>query len=296
MEPAEPGRPRVNSEQPEKSLLLLKSTFAVSHGGGQRLEPESADYHTLRDWIRQGAPMKSTLYSACTGIHFRRRKVLRLGALSFLGISLDRYLALQGALGATARRTGKAESCILIWLNGGPSQIDTWDPKPNSSFKPIATSVDGIQISELLPRTARQMDKLAVIRSMHTEENNHLQGLHYAITGHRPNPVMKYPSFGSIVGRELGSRNDVPSYVKFKLGDARYADIFKAHFIGAEYDPMVLPDPRGDFTVPDLTLPESASVARIEDRRSFLKLVDGLYRNRVQSQERSTPSNSRRRT
>ncbi len=227
--------------------------------------------------------MKSTLCSACTGIHFRRREVLRLGALSFLGISLNRYLALQRVLGA--RRTGKAESCILIWLNGGPSHIDTWDPKPNSSFKPIATNVEGIQISELLPRTARHMDKLAVIRSMHTEENNHLQGLHYAITGHRPNPVMKYPSFGSIVGRELGNHNNVPSYVKFELGDARYEDIFKAHFIGAEYDPMVLPDPRGDFTVPDLALPESVSVARMEERRSFLKLVDGLYRNRVQSAE-----------
>ena len=162
--------------------------------------------------------MKSTLCSACRGIHFRRREVLRLGALSFLGISLNRYLALQQALGETARRTGKAESCILIWLNGGPSHIDTWDPKPNSSFAPIATNVDGIQISELLPRTARHMGKLAIIRSMHTEENNHLQGLHYAITGHRPNPVMKYPSFGSIVGPGAEQPQQRPSLCEVRAG------------------------------------------------------------------------------
>ena len=104
-----------------------------------------------------------------------RRAVLRAGSLGFLGITLNRILELEAALGPVkGGKTGKkAEACILLWLDGGPSHIDTWDPKPNSSFKPISTNVPGIQISELLPKMSRKMDKLAVIRSMHTEENNH---------------------------------------------------------------------------------------------------------------------------
>src|SRR5438445_5648335 len=119
-----------------------------------------------------------------------RRDYLRVGSLSFLGISLSQFLKAKSLLAATgAQPKGKAQACILLWLEGGPSHVDTWDPKPNSSFKPISTNVAGVQISELLPRAAKQMDKLAMIRCMQTEENNHLQGLHYAMTGHRPNPV-----------------------------------------------------------------------------------------------------------
>lgn len=222
------------------------------------------------------------------GAPFHRRELLRVGSLSFLGISLHQFLHLDRLMAAIGKtdRTAKAQACILLWLNGGPSHIDTWDPKPNSSFKPISTNVDGIQISELLPRVARQLDKLAIVRCMHTEENNHLQGLHYAITGHRPNPVMKFPSFGSIISKELGSRNNVPPHVKFELADVRYEDIFKAQFLGAEQDPLVLPDPSGpDFKLPDLSLPESISLERMGNRRSFLSLIDQVYRQQVESVE-----------
>src|SRR4051812_25795901 len=96
----------------------------------------------------------------------RRRDFLKAGSLGFLGIHLSQFLE---ARAVAAPTTGsKAQACILFWLEGGPSHIDTWDPKPNSSFKPISTNVAGIQISELLPRVARHMDKLAVVRSMHT--------------------------------------------------------------------------------------------------------------------------------
>src|SRR5206468_34545 len=116
-----------------------------------------------------------------------RRDFLRVGSLGLLGITLGQYLR---AADTPARggRAGwrKAEACILLWLEGGPSQMDTWDPKGNSGFKPIPTRVPGVQISELFPRVAQHMDKLSIIRSMHTEENNHPQGSHYALTGHRP--------------------------------------------------------------------------------------------------------------
>src|SRR6476661_2678460 len=83
-----------------------------------------------------------------------RRDFLRVGSLAPLGIGLTQFL--QASSGPT--RKGKAEACILLWLEGGPSQMDTWDPKSNSNLKPIATRVPGIQISEIFPRIARHMD------------------------------------------------------------------------------------------------------------------------------------------
>jgi hypothetical protein len=135
-----------------------------------------------------------------------RRDFLRAGSLPFLGISLGQFLQLKTLMAAG---TGKARACILLWLEGGPSQVDTWDPKPTSGFRGISTNVAGIQVSELLPRVSRHMDKLAVIRSMHTEEIDHPEATHYAMTGHKPNPAMQFPSIGSIIAKEMGSRESV---------------------------------------------------------------------------------------
>src|SRR5262245_15644942 len=109
-----------------------------------------------------------------------RRDFLRVGSLGFLGLDLAQH---QRAGAATGASGGKAQSVILLWLEGGPSHVDAWDPKSNSAFKAIATNVPGIQISELLPQVAKRMDKLAIVRSMHTKGNDHPQGTHYAITG-----------------------------------------------------------------------------------------------------------------
>ena len=151
--------------------------------------------------------MKIQNCKGCTGDHLGRRDFLRVGSLTFLGIHLSQYLQMRQALAQDGvRPRGKARACILVWLDGGQSQMDTWDPKPISSFKPISTNVSGIQISELLPRMARHMDKVALIRSMHTLENNHGVATHYAATGHRPSPAMKFPGIGAIVTREMGPR------------------------------------------------------------------------------------------
>ena len=114
---------------------------------------------------------------SCDGNHPGRRDFLRVGALSFLGMDLAGYLATSTA---ETPEEAKAQACILLWLDGGASHVDMWDPKPVSNFKPISTKADGIQISELFPRLAGQMDKISVIRSLHTEENNHGAGHHYA--------------------------------------------------------------------------------------------------------------------
>ncbi len=222
-------------------------------------------------------------------VHFSRRDFLRVGSLGFLGISLSQYLELQSLLaaaGVDVARRAKAQACILLWLQGGPSQVDTWDPKTNSNFKPISTNVDGIQISELLPRTAKYMDKLAIIRSMRSEEIDHPEAIHYAMTGHRQNPAMQFPSLGSITAREMGSREGLPPYVIVPEMYARYLAHFKSAFIGPQYDPMVVPDPnKKDFRIPDLSLSKSITLERIENRRYFQGLVDQIYRQKAQIAE-----------
>ncbi len=234
--------------------------------------------------------MMKQIHWGCDGKHLKRRDFLRVGALSSLGIGLSQYLSLKQAVAALTggEAAARAEACILVWLDGGPSQIDTWDPKPNSSFKPIGTNVDGIQISETLPRLAKHVDKLALLRSVQTEEDNHVQASHYAATGHRPNTAMNFPAFGSIITRERGPRGNIPAHVMVPAmpKGKRYDEHFGAHFIGAEYDPMILPDPSDpDFAVPDLSLPSSVSTAALEDRRSFLEIVDQSYRRQCRIAE-----------
>ncbi|HYI93492.1 MAG TPA: DUF1501 domain-containing protein [Bryobacteraceae bacterium] len=206
-----------------------------------------------------------------------RRAFLQVGSLGFLGINLAQQLR-----AATTASGGKAQSCILLWLEGGPSQMDTWDPKPSSIFKPISTNVAGIQISELLPQVAKRMDKLSIVRSMHTKGTDHPQGTHYAITGHEVNPAMHFPSLGAIIAKEKGPRNGIPPHVLAPQWERsrQYEEYFRSGFLGPDFDPMAIPDPsRKDFEVADLTLPKSVSETAIHSRQEFLKLVDRRYRS-----------------
>ena len=109
-----------------------------------------------------------------------RRDFLTVGSLGFLGLTLRDTLA---ATAASPGATAKANSVILFWLEGGPSHIDTFDPKPNSNFRPMSTNVAGIQVSELLPKLAKRR-QMALVRSMHTRGNDHPQATHYV--RHRP--------------------------------------------------------------------------------------------------------------
>ena len=209
-----------------------------------------------------------------------RRQFLSAGSLGFLGLNLADLLR--------AKPTGKAQSCILLWLEGGPSQIDTWDPKPNSAFHPISTNVPGIQISELLPQVSRRMDRLSLVRSMHTRGSDHPQGTHYAITGHEVNPAMQFPSIGAIIAKETGIRNAMPPHVLAPQWEKarQYEDYFRAGFLGPEYDPMCIPDPgKPDFQIADLSLSKSVSAAAVENRQGFLQMVDRRYRKLVDGAE-----------
>lgn len=212
-----------------------------------------------------------------------RRAFLNAGSLGFLGLTLSDYLraASVGPEGVEPSKGAKANSVILLWLEGGPSHIDTWDPKPNSNFKPISTNVAGVQVSELLPQIAKRMDKIALVRSMHTRGIDHPQATHYAITGHEVNPAMQFPSFGSIITKELGPRNAVPPHVLAPKWDKgrQYEDYFRSAWLGGDYDPMCIPDPsKPNFAVTDLSLPKTVSQAAVESRSAFLNVVDRQYR------------------
>jgi uncharacterized protein (DUF1501 family) len=217
---------------------------------------------------------------------FGRRDFIKVGSLGFLGIHMGQALRLEAA--TNGKLDGKAKACILVFLEGGPSQMDTWDPKPSSSFRAISTNVAGIQVSELLPSLAKRMDKLALVRSIRSFGDDHPQAMHYAATGHIHNPAMQFPSFGAIVAKELGPMNGMPPYVLAPRWDKnrQYMDSFKSAFLGPDFDPMTIGDPASqNFKVDDLTLPKSVAPAAVENRRSFLNVIDRYYRDSIKSAE-----------
>ena len=132
-----------------------------------------------------------------------RRGFLKVGSLGYLGLTLSDYFKLSNVMASGIKSEPKAKSCILLWMHGGQSHLDTWDVKGNSSFKPISTNVSGIQISELLPKVSQHIDKLSIIRSMKNESNAHSEGTYYAMTGHLPTTTTRFPSLGSVVSNEM---------------------------------------------------------------------------------------------
>ncbi len=147
-----------------------------------------------------------------------RRDWLKLSAAGVVSYSLSGWLEAFAA--DAAPNPQRRRSCIVLWMNGGPSQIDTFDPKPDApenirgQFKSIATSVPGIQISEHLPKIAKQMKRLAIVRSMSTKEADHTRGTYLLHTGRAPGSPVLYPAFGSLVAKEIGGTNtELPSFV-----------------------------------------------------------------------------------
>lgn len=224
------------------------------------------------------------MHSSITSLPFRcdgvaRRDFLHLGMLTTFGLSVADVLRLSGA-----NPSPRAKSCILIWLDGGPSHLDTFDPKPDapaevrSPFKSIPTNVAGVQLCEHLPLTAKVMNHVALIRSMTHELGNHDTGTRFMLTGHRPSPALEYPSLGSLVAHESGFTRAVPPYVAIP-GDAVGGNSNAAHsgYLPGAYSAFnVGPDPA---KVRDLSPPEGISFARSEQRRAMLGKMDAFTRS-----------------
>ncbi|MCE9533862.1 MAG: DUF1501 domain-containing protein [Planctomycetes bacterium] len=171
-----------------------------------------------------------------------RRNLLRLGAGGVLGWSLPQMLALQ-ATADSNRRSGRAKSVLVILEQGGMSHIDTWDPKPDvvldhrSPYKPVATRVPGMQFTELLTKTARIADKLAVVRSMHHRNgrvaSGHPDGTQYALSGSHPGSAFEMPDIGSMVAHVLGTEcRDLPPYIMVP-GNHEQAGMTRTGFLPA---------------------------------------------------------------
>ena len=151
-----------------------------------------------------------------------------------------------GWLPALANRVAndpdRRRHCIVLWMGGGPSQMDTFDLKPDhengGEFKEIATNVPGIRISEHLPQLAKHADKLAIVRSLSTKEGDHTRGTHLMQTGHSPMGAVDYPSMGSVFARELGSAGDaLPNFISVGQGRMFSDSSVGSGFLGPRYSP-----------------------------------------------------------
>ncbi|HEV3256970.1 MAG TPA: DUF1501 domain-containing protein [Gemmataceae bacterium] len=219
----------------------------------------------------------------CNGL--TRRDFLHAGSLATLGLSLPGWMALQ-ASGAV--KIDKDVNCIMLFLVGAPSHIDTWDPKPKAPaevrgpFKPIATKVPGIEISEIFPRMAQHTDKFSLIRSVyHKATAVHDTGVQMMQTGRLFSGGIEHPHAGCVLGYLKGRRGEVPAHVLIPRpigalgGNLPHAQ--NAGYLGKPYDPFVLNADPSDpqFKVPDLLPPEYISTVRADRRQKMRQAVDG---------------------
>jgi hypothetical protein len=172
-----------------------------------------------------------------------RRDWLKLSTAGVVSYSLSGWLASLAA--DTANNPQRRRSCILLWMNGGPSQMDTFDLKPGhangGTFKEIQTAVPGIKISEHLPKVATHMDKMALIRSMSTKEADHGRATYQMRTGHLPGGPVHYPTIGSVFSKELEKEEaELPNFVSIAPYRFFSPAAYGPGFLGPKYAPLVV--------------------------------------------------------
>jgi hypothetical protein len=212
-----------------------------------------------------------------------RRWFLKAGALGIAGLNLPQLLQQE----ALANSSGRPNSVILLWMRGGPSHIDMWDPKPDApveyrgEFGTINTNVPGIQLTDMLPNTASIMDKWSIVRSLYHHDAGHSTGDQICFTGYNsgPNPDENImPSCGSIVAEQLGHLNPtLPTYVMIP----RMVPGAGSAYLGVSFKPFeTLADPakEGPFSVPNFALAEGLTADRLGTRRELLTGFDRLKR------------------
>ena len=232
----------------------------------------------------------TTIGSSClTRGQLDRRCLLKVGSAGLLGLSLPGPLRAEGSGG---KRKVRARSVIFLHQYGGPSCHDTFDMKPGAAeqvrgeFKPISTSLNGVQICERLPRVAEVMNKVTLIRGLHHTMKNHNSAGYYSLTGYAPATDDQrlrdtrdlFPAYGSVVDRFAPARDGVPTFVAYPyvIRDGSVTPGQHASFLGKAHDPLFIgQDPNAaDFRLPELSLPDDLSPERLDNRREMLKLVD----------------------
>jgi len=175
----------------------------------------------------------------------------------------------------------RKRSCILLWMSGGPSQMDTFDLKPahknGGPYKPIDTAVPGIQISEHLPTVARQMKRLAVVRSMKTREGDHGRATAHLHTGYLPQGSIRFPSLGALVSNELADpKADLPGFVSIMPQGAFAQASVASGFLGPRHAPLVVSSNGGALRVEDLK-DNSITDERARERLDLLHDLGGEF-------------------
>jgi Protein of unknown function (DUF1501) len=232
-------------------------------------------------------------------VRVNRRSVLSAGGMAALGLGLDGLLHARAATAAaaTAPIQGRARSCILIFMWGGPSQLDTFDMKPKApaeirgSFQPIATSTPGLQICEHFQRLAPRMDRVALVRTLTHTDPAHLSSGHLAMTGHlapvvnsdaEPPSDRDSPHIGSVMARLRGSRSALPPFVTLPwltyhpAAPGGHSPGQNGGWLGRRHDPLLVTgDPsQANWTIPELALRDDITLSRLDSRRSLLGTVD----------------------
>ncbi len=219
-----------------------------------------------------------------------RRGFLTVGTIGLGGLTLADVLRIEGRADQKnyAAIAAKADSVIHIFLPGGISHQETFDPKPfapieyRGELNSINTKIDGERFCQTLPQTAQVADKLLVIRSMTHGEAAHERGTHNMFTGYRPSPALVYPSMGSVVSHEYGPRNNLPPYVCVPNQPNVYAG---TGYLSSSFSPFSLGRDPADpgFQVQDLNLPGGINESRFTTRRTVLDAVNSYFAEREKS-------------
>jgi hypothetical protein len=224
------------------------------------------------------------IHRHCDGI--ARRDFLQLGLRGTLGLGLTGLMRLRAAATPSG---GPVINCIMVWLDGGPSHFETFDPKPDAPseirgvFKPVPTSVPGVHFSEPVSRLAGIFNKFTVVRSICHTDPNHGGGNHYMMTG-APTPVPVgcgafvtfHPSMGSMVSHHRGIQGGLPAYMAMPSNTRSGGP----NFLGAQHAPFIIPgDPNAkSFRVNDVVLPREIAEGRVNSRRDLRAALDRMQR------------------
>lgn len=220
----------------------------------------------------------------CEGLN--RRQFLQVGGAGVAGLSLPTLLRAEQQAKSTGKTLGEDLNIIVLWMQGGVSHQDSFDPKPNApaeirgEFDVIQTSLPGVQICEHLPRMAQSLDKYSIIRNGYSYNGGHGLADAYMLSGWRFNPTTVFPSYGSVISKELGYRNGMPPYVQLGPWVDKQSAGGTAGYLGNEHNPFVVnDDPNANvFNIDGITLPGGMQVSRFSRRQRMLEKLDSWQR------------------
>ncbi len=249
--------------------------------------------------------LQSSGVSLCDGIS--RRELIRIGGLGVCGLSLSQLLKLQSVRAVEASRnavirpsTGKAKSCIVLFLMGGPPQHSTWDPKPDAPSQvrgqigSIATAIPTVRFSELMPKLALRADKLSVLRAVSTNDNAHSSSGYYMLTGRphapmnsenaNPGPPNDWPNWGAVLQRLSPPARDLPTSVRLPHHifntDGSIWPGQDGGMLGHVADPWLFrcAPASPDYRITEFQLPSDVSLERLSVRRDLVRAIDRQQR------------------